>query len=89
MTMTPLDAFGLFAVILMLVFYALEKRHHLFILAFSLSCLLGSAYGFMQGAWPFGLVELVWTGVVGWRWWKERPRPLSRLSGEGGPEGLG
>lgn len=74
MTMTPLDAFGLFAVILMLVFYALEKRHHIFILLFALSCLLGSAYGFLQGAWPFGVVELVWTGVVGWRWWKERPK---------------
>ncbi|MDO9336271.1 MAG: hypothetical protein Q7T61_07705 [Caulobacter sp.] len=71
MTMTPLDLFGLFAVILMLVFYALERRHHIFILLFSLSCLLGSAYGFMQGAWPFGVVELVWTVVVGWRWWHE------------------
>jgi hypothetical protein len=71
MTMTPLDMFGLFAVILMLVVYALEKRHHIFILLFSLSCLLGSAYGFLQGAWPFGVVELVWTAVVGWRWWKE------------------
>jgi hypothetical protein len=71
MSLTPLDLFGLFAVILMLVFYALEKRHHIFILLFSLSCLLGSAYGFMQGAWPFGVVELVWTAVVGWRWWQE------------------
>lgn len=36
--------------------------------------LLGSAYGFMQGAWPFGVVELVWAEVVGWRWWKQKPK---------------
>src|SRR5438445_160302 len=54
---TPLTIFGLFAVTAMLVFYALEKRSPWFILAFASSCLLGSAYGFLQGAWPFGIVE--------------------------------
>ena len=52
--MDRLTLFGLFAVTAMLVFYALGKRKKWFILAFAISCLLGSAYGFPQGAWPFG-----------------------------------
>ena len=67
--MTSLTIFGLFAVTAMLVFYALEKRSPWFILAFAASCLLGSAYGFVQGAWPFGIVELIWAGVAVRRWW--------------------
>ena len=55
--MTPLDLFGLFAVTAMLVCYACEHRSPWFILAFAVACWLGSAYGFMQGAWPFGVVE--------------------------------
>jgi hypothetical protein len=70
--MDGLTLFGLLAVTLMLVFYALEKRSHWFILAFSGSCVLASAYGFLQGAWPFGLVEAVWSGVALRRWRRER-----------------
>lgn len=66
--MTPLSAFGLFAVTAMLVCYALEARSHWFILGFAAACLLGSAYGFLQGAWPFGLVETVWSVVAIRRW---------------------
>ena len=67
--MTPLSAFGLFAVTAMLVCYALEQRSPWFIMAFAFSSGLGSAYGFLQGAWPFGLVEAVWAGVALRRWW--------------------
>ena len=67
--MDLLTAFGLFAVTLMLVCYALEKRSHWFILAFAGSCALGSIYGFLQGAWPFGLVEAIWS-VVAFRKWR-------------------
>src|SRR5438105_7899235 len=67
-----LSIFGLFAVSSMLVCYALEKRSPWFILAFALSCALASAYGFLQGAWPFGLVEAVWSLVAAKRWWSER-----------------
>jgi hypothetical protein len=67
--MDPLTIFGLFAVTAMLVCYALESRGRIFILAFAGACLLGSAYGFLQGAWPFGLVEAVWSGVAVRRWW--------------------
>ncbi len=52
----------------MLVFYSLEHRSHWFILAFAVACALASAYGFLQGAWPFGLVELVWSLVALRRW---------------------
>jgi hypothetical protein len=67
--MTPLSWFGLFAVSAMLVFYALEERHRSFTLLFAASCALGSVYGFLQGAWPFGLVEAVWSGVAVRKWW--------------------
>jgi len=70
--MDGLTIFGLLAVTLMLAFYAVEKRSHWFILAFSASCVLASAYGFLQGAWPFGLVEAVWSGVALNRWRLER-----------------
>ncbi|ODS01759.1 hypothetical protein AUC69_05845 [Methyloceanibacter superfactus] len=66
--MDPLTAFGLVAVSAMLVTYALEDRSPWFILAFAGACLLGSAYGFLQGAWPFGVLEAVWAGVAAWRW---------------------
>jgi hypothetical protein len=63
-----LTGFGLFAVTAMLVTYALENRSHWFILAFAAACVLGSIYGFLQGAWPFGLVEAVWAIVAANRW---------------------
>ncbi len=67
--MTPLTVFGALAVGAMLVFYALELRSPWFVLAFSGACLASSAYGFLQGAWPFGVVELVWSVVAARRWW--------------------
>jgi hypothetical protein len=66
--MDPLTLFGLFAVTMMLVCYALEHRSTWFILAFAAACMLGSIYGFLQGAWPFGLVEAVWALVALRRW---------------------
>jgi hypothetical protein len=69
---SPLTIFGLFAVSAMLVCYALEARSAWFILGFAFSCALGSTYGFLQGAWPFGLVEAVWMFVAARRWWHAR-----------------
>jgi hypothetical protein len=66
--MSPLTAFGLFAVTAMLVCYALEARSPWWTLGFAGACLLGSVYGFAQGAWPFGLVEGVWTLVAVRKW---------------------
>ncbi len=66
--MRALDAFGLIAVTAGLVFYALEKRGAGYILAFAGACVMGSVYGFLQGAWPFGIVEAVWALVALKRW---------------------
>lgn len=66
--MDLLTAFGALSVGAMLVFYALEHRSAGFVLAFAGACLASSAYGFLQGAWPFGVVELVWSGVALRRW---------------------
>lgn len=68
--MDYLTAFGLFAVSAMLVAYALESRSHWFTLAFAAACGLGSAYGFLQGAWPFGVVEAIWALVALYKWRK-------------------
>jgi hypothetical protein len=68
----PLSAFGLLAVTLMLVFYALERRSRWYVLGFAGACVMGSVYGFAQGAWPFGLVEAIWAAVAGHRWWRLR-----------------
>ena len=66
--MDALTAFGLFAVTAMLICYALEARSPWWTLGFAGACLLGSTYGFLQGAWPFGLVEAIWAGVAFRRW---------------------
>jgi len=74
--MDGLTLFGLFAVTAMLVSYALEDRSPWFILAFAASCALGSIYGFLQGAWPFGLVEAIWA-IVALRRWSVRQRRMA------------
>jgi hypothetical protein len=66
--MDALTLFGLTTVIAMLIFYALEDRSHWYILAFAAACGFASIYGFLQGAWPFGVVEAIWMGVAFWRW---------------------
>jgi hypothetical protein len=63
-----LTAFGVAALTFMLVMYALEHRGPRFVLAFTCGCLLSSAYGFLAGTWPFGVVELVWAGIAVRRW---------------------
>ena len=62
--MTAITAFGVVALSFMMVMYSLERRHRGFVLAFAFGCLLSSLYGFLAGAWPFGVIELVWTGVA-------------------------
>jgi hypothetical protein len=63
-----LTAFGAAAVTFMMLMYALERRGRGFIFAFGCGCLLSSAYGFLAGTWPFGVVELIWAGVAFNRW---------------------
>ncbi len=70
--MSPLTLFGAVAVGSMLLAYALEERAAVFVLAFAAACLASAAYGFLQGAWPFGVVEIIWSGVAMRRWWGRR-----------------
>jgi len=73
--MNGLTLFGLFAVTAMLLCYAFEERSPRFILGFAVACVLGSVYGFLQGAWPFGIVEAIWAAVALRRWWRARQTP--------------
>lgn len=56
--------YGVCALAFMMGMYALERRGKRFILAFAGGCLLASAYGFLSGAWPFGVIELAWSGIA-------------------------
>ena len=56
--------YGVCAVTFMMVMYALEPRGRVFVLGFALGCVLSSVYGFLSGAWPFGIVELIWSGIA-------------------------
>jgi hypothetical protein len=67
-----LNPFGRLAFTLMLFFYALEDRSPAFVLAFAGGCLASAVYGFLQGAWPFGLIEIAWTTVALRRWLDRR-----------------
>ncbi len=62
--MNPITLYGVVALTFMMLMYALEKRGPGFILAFALGCALSSTYGFLSGAWPFGVVEAIWTLVA-------------------------
>ena len=74
--MDSLTLFGLASVTAMLICYAMEQRSPWYVLGFAGACALASAYGFLQGAWPFGVVEAIWSTVALHRWWR-------RISGEG------
>jgi hypothetical protein len=56
--------YGVVALSFMMVMYALERRGRIFVLAFALGCLLSSIYGFLSGAWPFGVVEGIWCVIA-------------------------
>jgi hypothetical protein len=71
MAFDALTLFGLAAVLAMLACYALEDRGPGYVLGFAAACLGASAYGFLQGAWPFGLVEAIWS-VIALRRWQHR-----------------
>ena len=70
--MSALTWFGMAAVSSMLLFYWLEPRSARFTLWFAFGCLVSSAYGWLSGTWPFGVVELVWAAVAIHRWWHRR-----------------
>lgn len=67
-----LTAFGVLSLTFMMVMYALERRGPTYTAGFAVGCALSSAYGFLTGAWPFGIVEAVWTFVAARRFLRER-----------------
>ena len=79
--MNPVTLFGVVALTFMMLMYALERRHPLFTLAFAGACLLSSGYGFLSGAWPFGVVEVVWSGVALGRFLSRSREPATPAGG--------
>ena len=65
--MTLITVYGVLALSFMMVMYALERRARMFIMAFAFGCILSSVYGFLSGAWPFGVVEAIWCVVAAQR----------------------
>lgn len=59
-----ITVYGVCVLTFMMATYMLERRHRRFILAFALDCLLSSFHGFLSGAWPFGIVEAIWSAVA-------------------------
>jgi hypothetical protein len=78
-TMTILSLFGLCAVSAAVFFYAMENFSHWFVLALAVANALAGVYAFIQGAWPYGLVEIVWTLVGLWRWGPKRRLRLKAM----------
>jgi hypothetical protein len=79
---TLITIYGVVAVSFMMTMYALERRHPAFILAFAAGCLASAAYGFLSGAWPFGVVEAIWA-VVAMRRYQQRRRNIATSEGNG------
>ena len=86
MSTIPVTIYGVSALSFMMAMYALEERHRRYVLAFSVGCLLSSVYGFLSGAWPFGVVEIIWFGIAIHRYGKT-PATSSR-TGTGPSTGL-
>jgi len=69
--------YGICAVTFMMGMYALESRGPRYVLLFAFGCVLSSAYGFLSGAWPFGVVELIWSAIA-YRWYRDACRETAR-----------
>src|SRR5579859_4443086 len=86
-----LTVFGATAVTFMMVMYALERRHRGFVIAFACGCALSSAYGFLAGTWPFGVVEAIWAVIAVHRYrsdrWPASGGQRTRPLGVTGPRG--
>ena len=63
-----ITVYGVVALLFMMTMYALESRGSTFIIAFAVGCALSSVYGFLSGAWPFGVVEAIWACIAVRRW---------------------
>jgi hypothetical protein len=73
--MNAITIFGVLALTFMMATYSLELRHRRFTFAFAFGCLLSSAYGFLIGAWPFGVVEIIWCAIAMRKFQRRRDQP--------------
>ncbi len=80
MSGVALTTYGVVALTFMMAMYALEGRHRRFVLAFAVGCLLASSYGFLSGAWPFGVVEAIWS-LIALRRYQRDDRRAGRRTG--------
>jgi hypothetical protein len=62
--MNAVTIYGVIALSFMMLMYALESKGRRFVILFALGCVLSSIYGFASGAWPFGVVEAVWSLIA-------------------------
>jgi hypothetical protein len=72
MRMDGLTLFGVASLSVMLLCYALERRSPLFTFGMASACVAAAVYGFLQGAWPFAVIEGIWAAIAYFRWWKDR-----------------
>jgi hypothetical protein len=70
-----ITVYGVCVLTFMMTMYAFESRNRAFILAFAIGCLLSSSYGFLSGAWPFGVVEIVWSTIALHRYLTQNAAP--------------
>jgi len=76
-----LTAFGVLALTFMMLMYALERRGPRFVAAFACGCALSSAYAFLAGVWPFGIVEAIWAAIAARRYARLRNSQQARSIG--------
>jgi hypothetical protein len=72
MRFDALTLFGVVSLTIMLICYALERRNPWFMFGMGASCMAASLYAFLQGAWPFGILEAIWGAIAFSRWWRDR-----------------
>jgi hypothetical protein len=80
MVMDALTLFGVVALSIMLICYALERRNPWYTFGMASACVAAGVYGFLQGAWPFGIIEFIWAAIAYHRWHGDRKTGLVRHS---------
>ena len=69
MTHSPVEYFGIVAVVLMVFFYWMETRHPTYILLFALACALAAIYAWLIESYPFFVAEGIWSAIAFHRWY--------------------
>ncbi len=81
-----LTVYGVAALTFMMAMYGLERRSPVFVLLFAVGCALASSYGFLSGAWPFGVVEALWSLVALRRYLSLTRADRARADERAGPD---